>query len=616
MMAGGFHGVWRGRERERPVRVTRQMLARIGHYFLPYWRQGTIVLITVAASAAIGLVPPLLIRSLIDAAIPNGDFSLLLVLTLGMVGAPIVAGLLGVFQNYFTAQISQRVMFDLRNDLYQHVQSLSLRFFTATKTGEIMSRLNNDVSGISRVMDQTLTQNIMQVFLLASTVVLMLQMEWRLTLLSLVVVPLVLAPTRRVGARRFDLQHETQRKQADLSAIMQETLNISGFVLMKAFGREAFEKRRFVDKNRELMDVQIRASMLGRWFRMLLQVFEALGPALVYLAGGYLVISGEMSLGTVVAFVFLLARLYGPISQLANVHVEIMGSLALFERIFEYLDFVPDIADAPNARPLPSPVRGAVAFRDVSFEYVPGRKALEEVSFEALPGELVALVGPSGAGKTTITYLIPRFYDVTTGRVEIDGRDVRDVTVKSLRDNMGVVTQETYLFNASVRENLRYARTDATDEEIERACHAARLDDFIAQLPNGYDTNVGERGYRLSGGEKQRLAIARVLLKNPRILLLDEATSSLDSETEAQIQAALGPLLEGRTTFAIAHRLSTVLSADKLLVLDDGRLVEIGTHRELLAMGGLYARLYEIQFKPQLTGAAPVVLVPETVAAG
>jgi len=618
-MQANFHGVWRGHSQERPVRITRAMLLRILGYFRPYSLHTAVMLVAVGIIAALGLIPPLLMRSLIDDAIPNRDFNLLLLLVVVMVAAPTLAGMFSVVQSYFSAQISQRVMFDLRNELYRHVQSLSLKFFTTVKTGEIMSRLNNDVSGVSRVVGDTITENVMQVFVLVTTVVLMVQMEWRLALLSLVIIPLELLPTRRVGQRRFHLQRETQRTQADLTSIMQETLNVSGFVLMKAFGQERHELKRFAEKNANLMDVQIRSSMLGRWFRMMLQVFGALGPALICLVGGYLVLNGEMSLGTIIAFVALLARLYGPISQLANVHVEVMGSLALFERIFEYLDVKPDIADAPHARILPSPVRGSVAFRDVTFEYVAGRPALDRVSFEAKPGELVALVGPSGAGKTTITYLIPRFYDVTSGRVEVDGNDVRDLTVESLRSQMGIVTQETYLFNATVRENLRYGRPDATDDEIMEACRAARLDDVVAHMPDGLDTNVGERGYRMSGGEKQRLAIARVLLKDPRILILDEATSSLDSQTEAQIQAALGPLMRGRTTLAIAHRLSTVLAADRLVVMDQGRLVESGTHAELVARGGLYSQLYEIQFKPQLSGiapAAPVELVAEPVGSG
>ncbi len=607
MMNGGFHGMWRSGQRPANVHISRAMLLRIGSYFRPYWRHGLAVLATVAAMAAIGLVPPLLIRAIVDQALPNKDVRLLILLAVGMVAAPAVAGLLGVAQTYLNSVISQRVMFDMRNQLYAHLQSLSLRFFTGTKTGEIMSRLNNDVSGVSRVVGDTMTQTVMQALMLFTTTALMIGLEWKLALLSLAIVPLVLMPTRRVGARRYELQHEVQRRQSDLTAVMQETLNISGFVLMKAFAQEAYERTRFRDKNRDLMDAQMRANMLGRWFRMLLQIFEALGPALLYLVGGYLVITGEMSLGTVIALMALLGRLYGPMSQLANFHVEVMGSLALFDRIFEYLDTKPDVRDTPTAITPSAPARGSVALRDVVFEYVPGRRALDGVTFEAEPGQLVALVGPSGAGKTTITYLIPRFYDVMAGRVEIDGWDVRDVTMAWLRRQIGIVTQETYLFNATVRDNLRYARPAATDAEIRAACLAARLDDVIAQMPHGLDTEVGERGYRLSGGEKQRLAIARVLLKDPRVLILDEATSSLDSQTEAQIQDALNPLLAGRTTIAIAHRLSTVLAADQLVVLDQGRVVEVGTHADLITRGGLYATLYEIQFKPQLTGAGALL---------
>jgi ATP-binding cassette subfamily B protein len=570
-------------------------------YFYPYWRDGLLVLATVVVMATLALAPALMIKYVIDVAIPEGRVMLLLALAGGMIVAPAIAGVVSVVQTRYSAQIAQRIVFDLRTGLFMHLQSLSLRFFTTAKTGEVMSRLSNDVTNINRVVTDTITQSVMQVFVLVSTVSVMLVMEWRLALAALAVLPFAVGAARRVGRRRFDLQKEAQTKLADLNTIMQETLNVSGFLLMKAFAKEVQERIRFNGKAAEVMDVQIRTSMLGRWFRAVLQVLEAIGPALVYFYGGYLVMNGDMSLGTLILFATLLVRLYQPMSQLASVHVEIMGALALFERIFEYLDVAPDVAESKNAVALHTPTRGQIAFHGLGFQYLPERWALRDVSFTAEPGQLVALVGPTGAGKTTATYLIPRLYDVNEGSVTVDGVDVRDLKLHSLRSQMGIVTQETYLFNASVRDNLRYARDEASDQEIMDACKVARFDDVVANMPEGLDTVVGERGYRLSGGEKQRLAIARVLLKDPRILVMDEATSSLDSQTELQIQEAMLPLMAGRTTVAIAHRLSTVLAADQIVVLDGGRVVEAGTHDELLAKSGLYATLYEIQFKPQLT---------------
>jgi ATP-binding cassette, subfamily B, bacterial len=452
---------------------------------------------------------------------------------------------------------------------------------------------------------------------LASVAFVIVGLNWQLAVLSLVILPFFILPTRRVGRIRQQLRRRTAEQQGGLAAMMAETLSISGTLLMKAFAREAYEAERFHKQSSDLRDLDIRQRMVGRWFFMVIGLFQSIGPAMIYLYGGWLVIQGEISIGTVVAFVAYLRQLYGPVSELANVHVDVMTSLALFDRVFDYLDLKPEIEEPPNAL-VPPPARGEIAFNHVSFSYVSGRLALDGLSFVAKPGQLAALVGPSGAGKTTVTYLVPRFYDPTSGTIEIDGHDLRGISLHWLRSQIGIVTQETYLFHATVNDNLRYGQPDATDAEIEAACRAANIHEFIVGLPNGYETLVGERGYRLSGGEKQRLAIARVLLKDPRILLLDEATSSLDSRSEALIQAALTPLLAGRTSLVIAHRLSTILAADVILVLDRGKLVEQGTHADLLARGGLYARLYDEQFKPGRNGtaidAAPLGDTPSLVA--
>lgn len=598
MFSGGHGGwgAWRmGRDAPQPTLGLRQV-PRILAYFWPYWRMWTAVLILLAVTSLLGLVPPLLIRATVDQALPSGDIRLLMLLVVGMVAAPLVGELMGVLRNYLVSRIGQGIMFDLRNQLYGHLQSMSLRFFTSTKTGDMMSRLNNDVAGVQGVVTDTVLDFAGNLIMFVSTLALVYSMDWRLATLSLVILPLYILPMRGVGRVRHRLARESAEKQGEMSALMQETLSISGYLLMKAFAREAWEMLRFRTRNRELMELHIRQGMVGRWFFMFMRMFGAIGPALIYGYGGWLVIQGELSVGTIIAFVALLGRLYGPASALANVHVDLMRSLALFERLFEYLDLQPEIADVPAPIVLPR-VRGSIRFEDVSFGYVPDRFALEQVSFDVKPGQLVALVGPSGAGKTTITYLVPRLYDVVEGAVRVDGHDVRQVGLESLRSRIGMVTQETFLFHTTIRDNLLYARPDASQADLVSACRAAHIDDFIADLPEGYDTVVGERGYRLSGGEKQRLAIARVILKNPAILLLDEATSSLDSRSEALIQAALAPLLEGRTSLVIAHRLSTILAADQILVIDSGRLVEHGTHAELLARRGLYARLYHQQFR-------------------
>ncbi|HVA24088.1 MAG TPA: ABC transporter ATP-binding protein [Chloroflexota bacterium] len=606
MYGGGGGGWWHvnwNQPKERP-RVTREILGRILGMLRPYWRQGGIVLVCLAVASVVGLGPPLLIRSLIDDALPHGKTRLLVLLVAGMVGFPVVGGLISVLQSYYSNYVGQRMMADLRNQLYQHMTSLSLRFFTNTKTGEIMSRLNNDVGGVQDSVTGSLISIANNIFILTSTLVIVFKMNWQLSLLAICLLPLFVLPTRRVGRIRHDIARDTQRRYAELTAFMEETLSISGYLLMKTFTRDQSQIDKFRAKNQEILGLSMKRAIVGRWFFMMTQTIGSIGPAIIYLVGGLLVIRGSLTIGTIVAFVALLGRLYGPAAQLASVHVDFMTALALFNRIFEYMDLDPEIEDAPNPLRLDH-VDGRITFDEVGFAYRADISALRGISFDVEPGQLAALVGPSGAGKTTITYLVPRFYDPTSGRVLIDGHDLRSLELESVRRSLGVVTQETFLFHTSLRENLLYARDDATEEEIVAACQAANIHDFISSLPEGYETVVGERGYRLSGGEKQRVAIARVILKDPRILIMDEATSSLDSHSEALIQAALQPLLRGRTSLVIAHRLSTILAADVILVVDHGQLVERGTHQRLLARGGLYARLYEEQFKRRPSGAVP-----------
>jgi ATP-binding cassette subfamily B protein len=582
-----------------------------------------LVLITIAITSLLDLVPPLLYRDLIDNVLPNRDYTRLSWLAVGMIGIPILSGLVGLAQRYLNARMGEGVIFDLRQQLYTHLQRMSLRFFTHTKAGEIISRLNNDVVGAQSAITGTLPNIVTNVITLASTLAVMVSIEWRLALLSVVVLPLFLLPARRVGRILRDIRRRAMEYNADMSSIISETLSINGALLVKTFGRERREVTRFRETNRQVRDIGVRRALVGRWFFMGLGIAGALGTALIYWVGGRLVLDGAITVGTIVAFAAYLTRLYGPISALSNVQVEFATSMVSFERVFEYLDLPVEIKDRPGAIELGA-VSGDIQFEGVSFSYLAEgeepyraateqggngdgppevvgvvasrRWALHDLSFEIQPGKLIALVGPSGAGKTTVTYLLPRLYDPSTGRILLDGHDLRDVSQESVAQQIGMVTQETYLFHDTVRANLLYARPDATQEELEAACRAANIHEFIANLPDGYDTLVGERGYRLSGGEKQRLSIARVILKDPRILILDEATSHLDSNSEALIQAALVPLFKGRTSLVIAHRLSTILAADKILVLDEGRLVEEGSHAELLARGGLYAHLYETQF--------------------
>ena len=591
------------RRAERPARnPNRDTARRVLPLFRPYRAQVTAVVGLIVVTSTIGIINPLLIQAVFNKAlfVPGGpDIHLLVILVAIMAAVPIVNGAIGILQTYETTRVGQQVMRDLRDRLYAHLQTLSLAFFTGTRTGEIQSRLANDVGGVQTVVTTTASSILANVVIFTSTVVAMVILSWQLTIVAVVTVPVFFWLTKAVGERRRQVTRSTQESLAAMSALSEETLSVSGVLLAKAFGSQARDTTRYHEENQRLADLEVRQQMIGQGFYAIVQSFLSITPAAVYLVAGLLLAHGTaVSAGTIVAFTTLQTRLYFPIGQLLQVSVELRSSLALFDRIFEYLDVVPDIVDAPDAVDLPATSSGGrVELREVYFRYAGTvEDALRGVSLHAGPGQLVALVGPSGAGKTTISYLIPRLYDVTGGSVQIDGVDVRHARQASLAATIGFVTQESYLFHDTILANIAYGRPAAAMAEVEQAARAAYIHDRVMEFPDGYDTIVGERGYRLSGGEKQRLAIARVLLHDPRILILDEATSALDTASEREVQKALDALMGSRTTIAIAHRLSTIVNADVINVIDAGRVAESGTHRSLLRQGGVYASLYQEQF--------------------
>ncbi|MBR5071121.1 MAG: ABC transporter ATP-binding protein [Oscillospiraceae bacterium] len=587
-------------EKQNAPKISRQLVVRILRYLKPYWFQLLIVFAIIILSSVLGLLPSLITARIIDEALLGKDLALLIKLVVLAIFTLAMSNIVGVMESYINSWVSNRIVLDMKNEMFSHLQAMPHSFFTSEKQGDIITRMNSDISGVASVISSVLTNIISNICTVVTTIVALFRIDAKLSLVGILVIPLLVLPTKSAGRNRWQLLSESREKTDELNEIVNESLSVSGSLLIKLFTREEAVNRKFEQANKEVIDLSTKESRAGSWFRVIMGIFTNLGPLLIYLAGGYLIIKMNdtaVTVGTITATVSMINRLYRPVESLLNVSVDLTRSMALFTRIFSYLDMEPEIKNREN--PVrPSFSSGAeIKYDHVSFRYTEDIPLIEDLSFRVPSGKMYAIVGPSGSGKSTIVNLLPRLYDVKGGSVRVNGIDVRDMDLTYLRSNIGVVTQEAYMFNGTVRDNLLFAKADATQEELEEACRIANIHDFIVSQPDGYDTQVGNRGLKLSGGEKQRLSIARVILKDPKILILDEATSSLDSISESSIQNALDVLMKGRTSIVIAHRLSTILQADRILVISGGRIVEEGGHEELIEKNGVYRQLYETQFR-------------------
>ena len=585
-------------EKKNRPKVTKELLVRIFSYLKPYWKQLLIVLIAIVISSILNLLPSVLTGKIIDEGLIGRSMKKLLLFIVLSLAVTLGANLIGVLESYMNTWIAQHITYDMRNKMYKHLQKMSQRFFTSNNQGDIITRMTSDIAGVQQVITGTLTSILSNSITLIVALVVMFSQNWVMALVGIAVIPLFIIPTRSAGKTRWSITTESQACSDEINGILNETMSVSGQLLVKLFGMEEVEYNKYEEANKRMVKLNIREGMAGRWFRVALSTFSSIGPMLLYLAGGVLMMKYDSTLtvGDITVLVALLGRMYGPVNQLLNIQVDWIRSMAMFTRIFEYYDMPVEIESPADAIIPTEPAKGEVKFENVGFYYEKERQILSDVNFTLESGKCIAVVGPSGSGKSTLVNLIPRLWDAVSGTVSFDNIDVRKLDLSYLRENIGIVSQETYLFNGTIRENLLYAKPDATEEELIEACKKANIYDFVEKQETGLDTIVGNRGLKLSGGEKQRISIARVLLKNPALMIFDEATSALDSISEQKIQDAIEPLIESRTSILIAHRLSTILSADEILVINNGVIAERGTHDELITQGGVYAQLYETQF--------------------